>query len=187
MGALQDLRYFRKRRAAEGYLDLLMAYLDRWPPEPAIRDRLAQRALDELEGLPKRKRWRVERAYLRGQAFRLMERHWDAIEALREAADLQPGDLHIQLALGWCFKRVRHLDLAIQALEEAMESHPDEAILHYNLACYWSLARNKGLALQYLAQSFDLDPKYRDLVPSERDFDDLRDDPDFQMLTAVVV
>ncbi len=144
-------------------------------------------AIDELESLPPRRRWRVEAAYLRGQALRTMERYHAAIESLNEAAELQPVNIHIQLSLGWCYKRIDRLDLAIQALEQVIEAQPEEGIVHYNLACYWSLARNKGLALQYLTQSFDLDPKYRDMVMSETDFDELRDDPDFQMLTSVVV
>ncbi len=116
-----------------------------------------------------------------------MERFREAIVPLQRASTAQPENIHIHLAIGWCQKRLGRLDLAIQALEDAMEFSPDEGIIHYNLACYWSLAKNKGLALQYLSQSFDLDPNYRDLVAHERDFDPIRTDRDFQMLTSVIV
>ena len=184
----QELRLQQHLRSAEGYLDVLMVFADRWPPEEGARDRLAARALDELAKIPDEEpRWFAERAYLKGQALRTMERFEEAIEPLQQAAEAQPENIHIQLALGWCYKRTGRLDLAIQSLEEAMEARPDEGIIHYNLACYWSLAHNKGLALQYLTQSFDLDPNYRDMVADERDFDPIRDDPDFQMLTSVIV
>ena len=187
MSDIQDIRNQQRLRAAEGYLDVLMVFADRWPPNEQCRNRLAQRALDELDLVPEDAQWPAERAYLRGHALRTMERYLEAIGPLAEAAKLQPGNIHIQLALGWCYKRTGRLDLAIQSLEDAMEARPDEGIIHYNLACYWSLAQNKGLALQYLTQSFDLDPNYRDLVATENDFDPLRDDPDFQMLASVVV
>ena len=106
---------------------------------------------------------------------------------LREAAEIEPQNIHIRLSLGWCYKRCRRLDLAIQALEEALEADASHAIIHYNLACYWSLAGNVKLAVAYLAQAFDLEPEYRDLVQDERDFDPIRNHPHFQALTAVIV
>ena len=63
-----------------------------------------------------------------------------------------------------------------------MLANKQEAIVHYNLACYWSLAGDVDRALQYLAQSFDIDPRYRELVADEADFDPIRDLPDFQAL-----
>ena len=183
----QENRHQQRLRTAEGYLDLVMVFADRWPPNAEVRDRLACRALDELAQIPDEEQYRADCAYLRGHALRTMEKFEEAIEPLQEAAELQPSNIHIQLALGWCYKRIGRLDLAIQALEEAIEVRPDEGIIHYNLACYWSLAQNKGLALQYLTQSFDLDPNYRDMVAEERDFDPIRDDPDFQMLTSAIV
>jgi len=42
-------------------------------------------------------------------------------------------------------------------------------------------------AVQYLAQSFEIDPRYRDLVASESDFDPIRDLPGFQSLMGAIV
>ena len=101
--------------------------------------------------------------------------------------ELDAENLHTWLALGWCHKRNQRIDLAIQALEEAMSVDPTEAIIHYNLACYWSLANNPKLAVEYLAEAFTIDPNYRDLVADEPDFDPIRGDHDFRMLTSVIV
>ena len=68
-----------------------------------------------------------------------------------------------------------------------MLADQQEAIVHYNLACYWSLAGDADRALQYLSQSFDIDPRYRDLVADESDFDPIRDLPDFQALVGAIV
>ena len=174
-------------REAEGYLDLISAGGDicRLPTER--RDQLAQRAIALLHGTRFFGRGLATALLLEGQALQRMERFREALVPLERSAELQPGDLHVWLALGWCHKRTGRLDLAIQSLEEALELAGGEAIVHYNLACYWSLAGNRKLALQYLAQALDIDPNYRDRVPDERDFDPIRQDPEFQALTSVSV
>lgn len=170
-------------REAEGYLDLIMVLADRWSVEKETRDRLGLRALHVLRDMNDSKDTRGHADYLRGQAFRVMQRYSEAVAPLRRAAQCDPTNIHIHLALGWCYKRISRLDLAIQALEVGLAADPDQGIIHYNLACYWSLAKNVRLALEYLAQSIELDPIYRELVANEPDFDSIRDDPDFVALT----
>jgi Flp pilus assembly protein TadD len=185
-------RYEQSRRQqalseAEGYLDLISGLGD-WEPDSQVRDRLAERALEVLQQLSRETAWRRGQVlFLKGQALRLMKRYREAIEPLTESSQVDPENLHVWLALAWCHKRSGRLDLAIQSLEEALALEPDEAIVHYNLACYWSLANNPLLAVAYLARSFDLDSNYRDLVGSERDFDPIRNHPDFLALTSVIV
>jgi tetratricopeptide (TPR) repeat protein len=184
---MDRLRRHRVLTEAEGYLDLLMVFADRWPLSPAIRDRLATRVLQLIEPLQEGGHFLGEVLHLKGQTLRAMERYDDAIEALAEAADNEPDNLHIWLGLGWCYKRVGRLDLAIESLEEALTVDPGEAILHYNLACYWSLANNVQLALDFLAQALELNPRFRDLVAGESDFDPIRHEPGFQALVSVIV
>jgi tetratricopeptide (TPR) repeat protein len=125
--------------------------------------------------------------YLMGETLRELARFEEALFPLERSADLIPDDIHVWLALGWCYKRTGHLAKAIESLEAAVKIDPSEAIVHYNLACYWSLARNRVLALRYLAHAFDIDANYRDLVLDEEDFDALRHDPEFKMLTGLSV
>ncbi len=159
-------------RQAEGYLELGMA----------------QHALDVLarcgcaESLP------GPACYLRGEALRALQRYDEASMALLRAAEFLPErSTEIGLALGWCYKRIGRLELAIQSLERALRNDPDHALLHYNLACYWSLAANKREALMFLARALELDQDLRDLVADETDFDNVRTDPAFKALTAVIV
>lgn len=148
---------------------------------------MARQALDALAALEGSAARDGGALYLRGEALRSLERHREAIEALEEAAEFLPDNIHLWLALGWCYKRTGKLRQAIAALESALAVEPGEAILYYNLACYWSLAGDKEQALEYLGQALELDGGYRDLVHGEPDFDALRDDPDFQALTSVIV
>jgi tetratricopeptide (TPR) repeat protein len=124
--------------------------------------------------------------YLRGEAYRSLERYDEAVVWLQRTADGAGNNIHVLLALGWCFKRTDQLASAIAALDRALEIDPDAAIVHYNLACYWSLAGSKGRALKFLRRALQIDTHYRDLVSAEADFDFLRDDPEFVELTSMV-
>lgn len=183
MSDLQRIRRQKVHREAEGYLELLSA-IDR-PLSAGVRNVLGQRVLatlDRLSGEP-RASWFL----MRGRALQLMERFPDAVAELERAASLDPSNLHIWLALGWCQKRNGQIDKAIEALEHALEADHREAIVYYNLACYWSLAENPRRAITNLKRAFELDPTYRDLVASECDFDPIRKHPTFQSLVSIVV
>ncbi len=172
---------------AEGYLDLATVFADQWELSPDVRDRLMNRALDALKKLEGSGSCPGRMLYLKGQALSAMQRYQDAVAPLVEAAKFDNENIHVWLALGWCYKRLGRLDLAIESLEEALCVDSDEAILHYNLACYWSLANNPKLAVSFLASALDIDPNYRELLADETDFDNVRNDPDFLALTTVIV
>ena len=174
-------------REVEGYLDLITVFIDASSPSPANRDRIATRALNLLANLDTTGNETAISLYLHGQALRTMERYRDAVVPLRASAELEPENIHVWLALGWCYKRVRRLDLAIESLEDALVVDAASAIVHYNLACYWSLSHSVDQALHHLSVAFDIDPNYRDLVMSESDFDPIRSDSDFRFLTNAVV
>lgn len=171
---------------AEGYLDLILAVSQPLPLDAVHRIRLARRALMALNQLDHAEFCNGRAYYLRGQAFRLMEKHHQAIDSFLSAASVDPDNVHIHLALAWCYKRVGRVDLAIEALEDALELDPNRGILHYNLACYWSLANHIGLTLVHLSRAFELAGEYRTLVHEEPDFDAVRNHPEFLTLTQMV-
>ena len=174
-------------REAEGCLELVNLFGDQGELSLPTRDAVARRAIELLKSIENPGGHKGQILFLQGQALRLMQRYADAVGPLREAAEYEPQNVHIRLALAWCYKRCRRLDLAIEALESALEADPSLAIVHYNLACYWSLAGNVKLAVAYLSQAFELEPEYRDLVQHERDFDPVRNHPHFLALTTVIV
>jgi tetratricopeptide (TPR) repeat protein len=174
-------------REAEGYLDLAMMFNEAWMLEPGRRHALAARSLSTLDRLNGVAAEEAEALFLRGQALRTMDRFREALSPLQLAAQLDPKNVDIYLALAWCYKRSDQLKKAIESLEQALGVDSSAAILHYNLACYWSLAKNKRKAIQFLSQALSLDENYRHLIDSERDFDPIRDDPRFRALTTVIV
>jgi tetratricopeptide (TPR) repeat protein len=169
--ASHRIRMQRVLREAEGYLELNMP----------------QNALSMLARIDDPGTFRGQELYLTGEALRALERFDEALPPLKQAADLLPSNIHVWLALGWCYKRTGQLERAIQSLEQAEEVDPKLALIHYNLACYWSLAGKKTRALSYLTRAIKLDPHFRDLVGDESDFDPIRSDPEFRALTTVIV
>lgn len=190
-------RYDRTRRRqllreAEGYLDLATALSagglgQRYQLDEAVRNRLSERAIEQIAAARRLGGDSFEAMYLEGEALRTMQRYDEAVAPLEIAREEDGSNIHVHLALAWCYKRSGKLDLAIEALEEALAVDPTEAILYYNLACYWSLAGNAQLAVSFLTEAFDLDPDYRDLVGSEDDFNPIRHHPAFVNLTSVIV
>jgi tetratricopeptide (TPR) repeat protein len=171
----------------EGYLDLVNLFVEHWPLSDVSRDRIVQRALEAIRDLEEAGETCGELLMLKGEALRTIGRYAEAIDPLSRAGDVLCDNMHVFLALAWCYKRIDRVDLAIEALEEALVIDPAKAILHYNLACYWSLFGNAPLAADFLAQAFELDSKYRDLVAGESDFDSIRHDPAFLAVTSVIV
>lgn len=171
-------------REAEGYLDLVAVFSDRWHLQADIAGKLCLRAIATLERIQDAGGMAGQVYFLHGQALRYIGRFEEAIPFFCAAAEHEPANSHIYLALAWCYKRTRRLDLAIESLESALQEDPALPILHYNLACYWALVGNVKWAVRYLHQAFDLEPNYRDLVLLEADFDPIRQHPQFQSLAS---
>ncbi len=148
---------------------------------------MAEHALEVLHRHSQRRPLSPRGLYLWGEALRSLERYREALVPLVAAAKAAPGDVHVRLALGWCYKRCGKLSQAIAALQQALEASPRDALLHYNLACYFSLAGNKPQALKHLSRALTLESDYRLMVDDEPDFDPIRDDPTFVALTSIIV
>ncbi len=171
-------------REVEGYLDLVMVLSDRFELDGTARDQVARRVLHFLDRIPPDREYDVERLYYRGEALRVMERYEESLEALQEAAELHPDQVHIWLAIGWCEKRLDRMERAISALEEAALIDPENALVHYNLACYFSLAGDADMALHELGKASHVDVHYLNLVKDEVDFDPIRDDPRLALMIS---
>jgi tetratricopeptide (TPR) repeat protein len=167
----QRIRLNKLQREAEGYLELGL---------PALALRSLERLGDPTQFAP-------STLYLWGEALRAAQRYAEAIPPLEQAAAAEPENVHVWLALAWCYKRDGRLPRAIEAIRSALNSDPSEALLHYNLACYLSLAGDKDGALVHLSQALSAEPYYRSLVDNEPDFDPIRSDPDFQALIGIIV
>lgn len=172
----QSKQLERKRQqhltAAEGYLTLEM-------PEHVLKE-LRGISLNDIDD-PK---LHAAVYCLRGEAFRLKSEWEAALDCFEKTCEHIPADTQILMAMAWCFKRLDRLPDAIQAMQQAYELAPTEAIILYNLACYFALSGDKPNTISWLGRAIRLDNSLRNLIPKEPDFETLRQDPDFQLITT---
>lgn len=164
----------RSLAQAEGYLEL----------------NLPHQALIALERISRPPRNEFDWNKLMGECCRSLDQYPRALEHLHKAAQLRPDDYSIYLALGWCQKRLGHLDRAIAALQTAQRrcktklDDDAKALLCYNLSCYFSLAGRKDEMLAHLAEAIQMNAHFRRMIDAESDFDPFRDDRDFRSLVG---
>lgn len=156
----------RTLESSEGYLLLGM-------PEHALR---------ELASIRDWGPYTAEFLRLRGEILRTEKRHNEALEAFKQADELDPDDVSTLLGMAWCLKRLDRLEDAIETMHRAYRASPQEPIVLYNIACYYSLAGEKEQALSWLGRALRMSPDLRELISDETDFDRLRHDPDFQFV-----
>ena len=139
-------------------------------------------AIEQLDAIGDNGRLPFTVNQLRGECLRQKQEYAAALGAYRKAHAEKPDDLSVLMGMAWCFKRVDRLDEAIAAMEEANRQSPNEPIIMYNLSCYFALGGNKAQALSWLGRALRKEKSLRKLIPGESDFDELRDDPDFQFV-----
>lgn len=169
MGGSERRLRDRRLEAARGYLVLDM-------PDHALR---------ELEAISDRQACAAAWHQLRGEALRQKRDYHQALDAYQQALALAPHDVGILFGMAWCYKRIDRLGGAIRMLERAYQAAPDQAVVLFNLACYHALAGHKEQALSWLGRALRMDASLRRLIPHERDFDGLRNDPDFRFLCGL--
>jgi tetratricopeptide (TPR) repeat protein len=152
--------------AAEGYLTLDM-------PQHALR---ALREIDDPD------QTLFVANFLKGEAFRHLERYTEALESFGRAFAQDPENVSLLMGMAWCYKRTAQLPKAIAAMEQAYRIAPKEGVVLYNLSCYWSLAGDKTQALSWLGRALRIDQSLRRLIDDETDFEPLRSDPDFRLI-----
>lgn len=168
-----DARFLQQ---AEGYLELEL-------PLPA---------LESLRRVGTKTRESFEWNFLCSECYRVLERYEDALPLLERCRQLRPEFVAVYINLGWCYKRVGQLPKAIDALRAAhrqclvQKTNTDHALVMYNLACYYSLAGQKDEVLYWLELALSKDPGFRELIAAESDFDNFRNDVDFQRLANKV-
>jgi tetratricopeptide (TPR) repeat protein len=61
-----------------------------------------------------------------------------------------------------------------------LEIKPDDPNTYYNKACCYGLQNNVELAIENLHRAISLDEQYCEIVKTDQDFDQIREDEQFQ-------
>jgi hypothetical protein len=67
---------------------------------------------------------------------------------------------------------------AAEIVAEGLREHPDHPRVHYELACHLAMAGDREGAFRHIEQAV-VDPRVREWVIEDSDFDSIRDDPRF--------
>jgi tetratricopeptide (TPR) repeat protein len=99
-------------------------------------------------------------------------------------AEIKPDDSGIWINLAYIRRRTQSLDAAVETLQRAFDANPRSALAHFNMACYRAVQNQPAEALTLLRNALALDPKLRSLARAERDFDSLRELPEFRQILS---
>jgi tetratricopeptide (TPR) repeat protein len=102
---------------------------------------------------------------------------------LLEALRLEPGLTKAYYNLGTLLLRMGSYDEAIRPLKEAIRLDPRFADAFHNLAAVYAHLGVKASALEWLRQAIQLNPALTSEARWDDDFQSLRSDPDFLIIT----
>jgi tetratricopeptide (TPR) repeat protein len=71
---------------------------------------------------------------------------------------------------------------AISSYDRALNYQPDDYIALYNKACIYGLQEKVSLAANYLKQAIKSNPEYKEEAKTNKSFDSIREQPEFQEL-----
>jgi tetratricopeptide (TPR) repeat protein len=164
--SLSDSQVLRYLEHARGYLLLDM-------PQAALR---------ELNEISESKLSRTDFFILKAEAYRSMQDYEESRQNYLMALDYSPERQEIFLGLAWCEKRLGWLSLSIRRMLDAHRLEPQEPLVMYNLSCYYALDGQSENAIIWLRKALEEDCVLINLIANESDFDQIRDDLDFQQL-----
>ena len=120
----------------------------------------------------------------RGLAYHNNEKYRQAVLDFDMAIKLDP-----KLAVAYVYRgganfKAGNVDQAIVDYERAIAVNPKEAMAYYSLARIYSLKENKEKATQDLEKAIQINPNIKDMAKSDRDLDNIRQQPEYLRLIS---
>ena len=112
-----------------------------------------------------------------------LEKYAEALVDLNRALEITPNKYVALVNRGILYTKLRKYAEALVDFDRTLELSPDNPEIFYNLACLFSLWGKADNALTYLEKALDKDKRSREKASSDKDFDNIRDDPRFKKLT----
>ncbi|NJR58953.1 MAG: tetratricopeptide repeat protein [Cyanobacteria bacterium CRU_2_1] len=118
----------------------------------------------------------------RGIVLARLERYEAAIDSFDKALEFKPDYHYAWYSRGLALRKLGRYEEAIDSYDKALAIKPDYDSAWYGKACCYGLQRDVEQAINYLQTAIDLDPKWREMAKTDRDFDAVREDDRFQAL-----
>lgn len=118
----------------------------------------------------------------RGNTYAALERYDEAIADYNHSLELEPDNPSTLYNRGTVYSRLGRYDESLADLNRSLELRPNQPDTLYNLACLFSLRGKPNDALAYLERAIKKDKKYREMAKTDKDFNNMKDDPRFKKL-----
>ncbi len=118
----------------------------------------------------------------RGLTYYELRRYDEALTDYDRSLELRPDDPDTLNNRGITYSYLQRYDDALADYSRALQLKPDDAGTLYNLACLFSLWGKVDEALDNLEKAIKGDEKYREMAKTDKDFDNIRDNPHFKKL-----
>jgi tetratricopeptide (TPR) repeat protein len=102
--------------------------------------------------------------------------------ALRLSANLDRNEnvKFVLNLLGGAYFMKGETEVALRVFRRAIELYPNFATSYYNLSCILATKKEKEKALEYLEKAISLDQKYKEKARTDKDFNNLRGEKEFE-------
>ncbi len=174
-------RQFRES-IAEAKLDTISPAKEKQviPPELSERLKDLEEKLENMTrlGFVTDAKTASSRAYY----FHNRGKYEEALASLNWSLELEPDHPATLNNRGNTYAKLARYDDALADYTRALELKPDHPSILYNLACLFSRWGKTDDALNYLEKAIDGNGKYREMARTDKDFDNIRDDPRFKKL-----
>jgi len=118
----------------------------------------------------------------RGATYKRLEEFDKALADLNLSLKLRPDFYPALINEGSIYERLKNYDEAISHYNHALEVEPDDPPILYDLARLFSIQGKTTDALDFLKRVIDKDKRFCEVAKTNRDFDNIRDDPRFKKL-----
>ena len=120
----------------------------------------------------------------RGIALGNLGRFEEAIASYDQALEIKPDYHEARYNRGITLGKLGRFEEAIASYDQALKINPDKDNAWYNKACCYGLLGNIDLAIENLQQAINLNPKWQEIAKTDTDFDNIREDRQFQDLIS---
>lgn len=117
-----------------------------------------------------------------GCLYERLERYDEALTNFKRSLEIRPDNHDTLHNLGVTLSKLKRYDEAFTVLNHTLEIEPNNAETLYTIACLFSLWEKADEVLAYLEKAIGKDEKYRKMAKTDKDFDNIREDPHFKKL-----
>jgi tetratricopeptide (TPR) repeat protein len=123
-------------------------------------------------------------AYYAGRAiaYRNLNNDEAALADYNKAIELDPDDADYYNSRGVIYRNLENYDAALVDYNQSIKMEPQKATILYRIACIYAIQQVIVEACSWLNRAIVLDPEYKNLARSNKDFDLIRESAEFQLI-----